>query len=254
MEAHRTLTARLRTFYPLTDAAIEVLAKAQVQLAQIERGDFVARQGEHAERTCLLLEGVLASTSFRSEGQRQISGFHLSGDIPDLRSVLLEILDVGLQAVTRCRVAYIPHSVIRDLCRREPDLAAAFWKMTLVDGSIHREWISALGSLDARQRTAHLLCEFFYRLRAIGEATREECPFPLSQSDMADALGISAVHVNRVLQDMRADCLIELKKKTLRILDWAKLRDAARFNPMYLHLGEIARPAIAEAAGTGSGS
>lgn len=163
---------------------------------------------------------------------------HLKGDIPDLHSVHLKTLDSGLQALSPCTVGLIPHSVVKDLCSRHHEIAAAFWKMTLVDSAIYREWIANVGRRDALGRMSHLLCETFLRLKVIGETVGLTCHFPITQVDLADATGMTPVHVNRTITSLRTRKLIEIDRRRLHILDWEALVEVAGFEPDYLHLDD----------------
>ena len=235
------LIARIRSLLPLSNDAAAILDAMPLQMSSVRKGEHVVHQGDHSSRACLLLDGVLAFSKTGPEGERQITALHIKGDIPDLHSLHLKILDSGLQALTPCKLAFIQHDTVLDVCRRSPEIATAFWKMTLVDASIYREWIVALGRLDALARLSHLFCEFLVRMRAVGESDGNSCAFGLSQTDLADAMGSTPVHVNRTLQDLRGKRLIELDRRTLRILDWNGLSALANFDPAYLHLeGEAA--------------
>ena len=170
------------------------------------------------------------------QGKRQIVSFNLPGDIPDLQSLHLRALDNGISTISPCRVGFIRHEALRDICDRYPRIASAFWRETLIDGAIFREWLTSIGQREAYSRIAHLLCEMMVRLRSVGLSDGYSCNWPITQGEIGDALGITTVHVNRVLQEMRADGLIELKGDQLNIPDWEKLKEAGDFDPTYLHL------------------
>jgi CRP-like cAMP-binding protein len=133
-------------------------------------------------------------------------------------------------------VGFITHEDLRDICNRYPRIASAFWRETLIDASIFREWVLNVGQREAYNRMAHVLCELLTRLRAVDLVEDHTCDLPITQGEFADALGVTNVHVNRVLQQMRADELIELKGEQLKILDWDKLKQVGEFDPTYLHL------------------
>jgi CRP-like cAMP-binding protein len=130
----------------------------------------------------------------------------------------------------------IPHEDLRDLTQRHPGLAAILWRDTLIDAAIFREWMTGIGRRTAHGRIAHLLCEFYLKLHAVGLAESFRCDLPITQVDIGDALGLSNVHVNRVLQDLRGRGLIALRGRNLAIEDWAALTKIAEFDPTYLHL------------------
>ena len=170
------------------------------------------------------------------DGRRQILSFHVPGDVPDLQSLHLHTMDHTLSALTQATVAFIPHESLRDLVAARPTIAAALWRDTLIDAAIFREWMTGLGRRDARGRIAHLFCEMYLKLQAVGLAADHRCDFPPTQTEMGDALGLSTVHVNRTLQDMRAQELISLQGRSLHILSWKGLEAAGEFDPTYLHV------------------
>jgi CRP-like cAMP-binding protein len=158
------------------------------------------------------------------------------------------VLDNSVSALNTCRVGFITHDDLRDLCERHPRIAAAFWRETLIDGAIFREWMLNIGRREAHNRIAHLFCEMLVRLRAVGLVEDYAYDLPISQAELGDALGITTVHVNRVLQQMRADGLIVTKGTRLTIPDWGRLKEVGEFNPIYLQLeqGDPATPAAAQ--------
>jgi CRP-like cAMP-binding protein len=168
--------------------------------------------------------------------------FAIAGDIPDLQSMHLKVLDSSIGTLTTCRVGFITHDDLRDLCERHPRITSAFWRETLIEGAIFREWLLNVGQRDAYNRIAHLFCEMLVRLRAVGLAEDHACGLPITQTELGDAFGITTVHVNRVLQQMRADGLIEMKGTRLTVPDWDRLKEVGEFNPLCLHLeqGDLA--------------
>ncbi len=172
-------------------------------------------------------------------GKRQINAFQIAGDIPDLLSLHLRTLDVSLCTLTPCRVAFIQHEPLRELCRAYPRIADAFWRQTLIEGSVIREWMLNVGRREAYDRLSHLLCELVTRMRAVGLVRDHACELPITQGEFADATGLSTVHVNRTIQELRAAGLIRLKGKVLTVLDWEGLKRAGEFSPVYLHLEQL---------------
>jgi CRP-like cAMP-binding protein len=183
-----------------------------------------------------VLEGFAYRYKQTESGERQIFSFHIPGDIPDLQSLHLKVLDISISTVSQCRVGFITHQDLWHLCMRYPRIAAAFWRETLIEGAIFREWVVNIGRREAYPRMAHIFCELLVRLRAVGLAEDYACDLPITQGEFADALGVTSVHINRVLQEMRADGLIELNGERLNIPDWEKLKKAGDFDPTYLHL------------------
>jgi CRP-like cAMP-binding protein len=148
---------------------------------------------------------------------------------------MLELADHSVQALTRAEVAFIPRRAIVDLAAQRPSIGLALWKDTLIDASIFREWILNMGQRDARQRVAHLFCELAIRQEASGIKVGPDYEWPMTQEQLGDAMGLTSVHVNRTLQQMRADGLIAIKKSHVTILDWVNLQIAGDFSRAYLH-------------------
>jgi CRP-like cAMP-binding protein len=183
-----------------------------------------------------VLKGFACRYKVLGDGQRQIMSFHMAGDIPDLQSLHLGVMDHSLGTMTAVTAAFIPHTAVHDLNRRLPGVAAALWRDTLIDAAVFREWLTGVGRRSAYTRTAHLVCEVFVRMSSLGLADRDSFQLPLTQVAMADALGLSAVHINRVLQDLRGEGLIASRGRTVVIRDWTGLAKAGDFDAGYLHL------------------
>jgi CRP-like cAMP-binding protein len=207
-----------------------------MQVTVIKDDQDIVREGDRPTRSCLILSGFTATYKITAGGKRQIVSFGIAGDIPDLQSLHLKVLDISIGTLTQCRMGFITHDDLREICTRYPRIAAAFWRETLVEGAIFREWVANVGQREAYHRMAHLLCEMLVRLRVVGLAEDRACDLPITQGEFADAMGITTVHVNRVLQQMRADGLIELKGDRLNIPDWEQLKKVGEFDPTYLHL------------------
>ena len=146
------------------------------------------------------------------------------------------MLDISIGTITPCTVGFIQHEAARDLCERHPRIGSAFWRDTLIQAAVFREWVTNVGRREAYGRVAHLLCEIVVRMRAVGLAEGHACDLPMTQNELADATGMSTVHVNRTLQELRGDGLITLKGASLTVLDWEALKHAGDFDPTYLHL------------------
>jgi CRP-like cAMP-binding protein len=233
---HNPLIRKLESIFTLTDAERKALENLPMQVVAIKENQDIVREGDRPSRSCLVLSGFACTYKMTKNGKRQIVSFNLPGDIPDLQSLHLRALDNGISTISPCRVGFIPHEALRDICDRYPRIASAFWRETLIDASIFREWVLNVGQREAYNRMAHVLCELLTRLRAVGLTQDHSCNLPITQSEFADALGVTTVHVNRVLQQMRADGLIELKGDRLNIPDWEKLKQVGEFDPTYLHL------------------
>src|SRR5215204_6510508 len=207
-----------------------------MQVMDLRADQDIVREGDRPSLSCLLLEGFACTYKMTGDGQRQIMAFYISGDIPDLQSLHLRVLDTSLSTITPCKVGFIQHETLHDLCERFPRIASALWRETLIDASIFREWTVNVGRREAYARIAHVLCELMARLEVVGLAKDHTCEIPITQGEFADATGLSNVHVNRVLQELRGDGLIVFKGRTLEIPDRDKLKEAGEFDPTYLHL------------------
>ena len=195
----------------------------------------VAREGDRT-RICRFLEsGVVSRSKSLPNGGRQIVAFHVAGDLVDLQSALLLVADSTLRTHGRCVLLEVSTTALLQLAEDFPEIARAFWFDTLVDSSIFREWSLNLGRRSARERTAHLILEIGYRMQEAKLDPRDDFFFPITQLDMADALGLTVVHVNRSLKWLREAGYIATAKKRMVIRDWDVLAHFAAFQSLYLH-------------------
>ncbi|MFL5131486.1 MAG: Crp/Fnr family transcriptional regulator [Microvirga sp.] len=230
------LIRKMESVFTLTEDERQALETLPMQVMVIKDDQDIVRMGDRPSRSCLILSGFAATYKVTAGGKRQIVSFAIAGDIPDLQSLHLKTLDTSIATISTCRVGFIQHEALRNICLLYPRIGAAFWRETLIDAAIFREWVMNVGQREAYQRMAHVLCELLVRLRAVGLAEDHACDLPITQAEFADALGITTVHVNRVLQQMRADGLIVSKGTQIKIPDWDKLKQAGEFDPAYLHL------------------
>jgi CRP-like cAMP-binding protein len=233
---YRSLVAKLGTIADLreSDLASLIAICHDVRTVQAKRDILV--EGERPEDVHVILEGWAARYKTLSDGSRQIVAFLIPGDFCDLHVAILGHMDHGIIALTRVRLAYIPSRELDALTSNHNGLTKALWWATLVDESILREWILNVGRRDARERVAHLLCELHARMELIGLVDGKRLALPLTQEQLADATGLTSVHVNRTLQRLRAEGLIEMGGGALTIPDVAALREAAGFTGNYLHI------------------
>jgi len=230
------LIRKLESITSLSDEDKQAIESLPTRHRVLPARQEIVRDGDRPSQCCVVLEGWLCRSKALSDGKRQIHSFHIPGDVPDLQSLHLPIMDHTLSTITQATVAFIPHESLRDLVTARPTIAAALWRETLIDAAIFREWITGLGRRDAMGRIAHLFCELYLKLQAVGLASDHRYNLPLTQADIGDALGITVVHVNRTLQEMRARELISLQGRSLHILDWQGLEAVGEFDPNYLHM------------------
>jgi CRP-like cAMP-binding protein len=233
---HARLIRKLETIAVLSNAEKQAIAGIPLRLKSFEEDTDLSREGEAPTECCLVIDGLVCRYKVLGAGQRQIMSLHLPGDIPDLQSLHLGVLDHSLGSLTAGRAAYLPHAAVRDLTDRFPNITAAFWRDTLIDAAVSREWLAGIGRRTAHQRVAHLICEVFVRSRALHLVEERLFELPVTQAELGDALGLSTVHVNRVLQDLRRDDLITWRGKSILVKDWERLSLAGDFDPGYLHL------------------
>ena len=194
------------------------------------------RAGEELNHSTLLLDGLIARHKDLREGQRQITELHVAGDFADLHSFLLKRLDHHLLTLTPCRVAIVPHENLRAITEKFPHLTRVYWFATNLDAAIHREWQLSLGRRTAISRLAHLFCELHVRLRLVGLADELEYDLALTQGELSECLGLTSVHINRTLRELREAGLMEFRGSRVVLSDLAGLRRVAEFNPAYLYL------------------
>ena len=230
------LVRKLESVAPLHADERAALLDLPVTVRRMRPDHDIVRDRDRPTQSCLVLDGWLCRCKILENGTRQIFSFHMSGDIPDLQSLFLNTMDHNLGTLVQSTVAFIQHESIRTLIRNHPRLSELLWRDTLIDAAIFREWIVGMGRRDAPSRIAHLFCELFVKMRAVGLTRGYTCDFPITQSVLADALGLSTVHVNRSLMELRGKRLITLEKHVLTILSWEELQEQAGFDPLYLHL------------------
>lgn len=194
----------------------------------------IISEGDTVDSVRIVVSGWLSRYKMLEDGRRQIVNFVLPGDTCDAHVYLLPMMDHSIGTVTPVVYAEIKRAEFERLVERDRSLAEAFWCETMVNSAIQREWTVNVGRRVALERVAHLLCEVFERLQPVGLADGNSCAFPVTQMDLADATGLSVVHVNRTLQELRGFGLITLRDRTLTIHDLAGLQNTAMFSGDYL--------------------
>lgn len=233
IEAH---LKKLRVRDSISGEEEEAIRRSIVEVREARADTTVVHHGRELHESLLLLDGWMARTSSMASGHQQIIELQFCGDFVDLHGFTLKRLDHNLTAITDCRYAVFPHERLRQMLEKHPHLTRVYWLMTNIDASIHREWTVSLGRRPAPSRMAHLFCEIFERLRIVGQTTGNSYQFPLTQQELGDCLGLTAVHVNRTLQGLRRRKLIEVEKGRVNILDLPGLKALGEFEPDYLYL------------------
>ena len=197
---------------------------------------FVVRAGEELNSSMLLLDGWLVRSKDLPSGDRQVMELHVSGDFADLHGFTLKRLDHDVVSLTECTIGIVPHDRIMEVTERHPHLSRVYWLATNIDAAITREMVLSLGQRSAISRMAHLFCELHVRLGIVGMTRGDTFDFPLTQREMSECLGLTVVHVNRTLQELRRKGLVEAENRQIRIVDRDALEAIAEFDPGYLQL------------------
>jgi CRP-like cAMP-binding protein len=215
----------------------ETAIRGAISEVRTIRADRVfIRDGQELNESTLLLDGWMARAKDLRGGQRQLSELHVAGDFVDLHSFTLKRLDHDILTLTPCRVALVPHENLKQITETHPHLTRVYWFSTNLDAAIHRERMLSLGARSAIGRMAHLFCELYVRLEIAGLTEGQSYGFPLTQEELAECHGLTSVHVNRTLQELRRRGAIRLEDRRLEILDLAQLQTIAEFDPAYLYL------------------
>ena len=235
---------KLRLWVNLDAADEQAFLQLPHTTVAIERNKAVVREGDTVAHCWLVLSGFCVRLKYVGSGGRQIVSIHMKGDLVDLQNALLGVADHTVLTLTECQIAKLPIGPVRQLTDTHPAIKDALWHDTLVDGSIHREWVANVGRRDAPTRIAHLLCEFALKLDAVGLGEQLGYELPMTQDQLADATGLTPVHVNRVLRGLANDGLIErATPRSVVIGDWKRLTAAGDFRSDYLHLDMAQRRA-----------
>jgi len=197
---------------------------------------ILIRAGEELTNSILLLDGWMARSKDMATGERQVTELHVSGDFPDLHGFTLKRLDHDVITYSECKIGVVPHDRLLEITRKFPHIARVYWFSTNVDAAITRELALSLGQRSAISRMAHLFCELYVRLKVVDRTDGDRYQFPLTQRELSECLGLTVVHVNRTLQELRRKQLVEFENRNLTILDRKGLESVAEFDPAYLYL------------------
>jgi CRP-like cAMP-binding protein len=229
------LITKLMVSNTLDGDDIRAIQSLPIRHKELGADEIIVADGDRPHECCLVSEGFVFRSKITSAGARQILSLHIPGEIPDLQSLHLRVMDHDLSTLTPCKLEFLPHEAIRALTRTRPNVASALWRETLIDSAIFREWVINLGRRSAPTRMGHLIAELYHRLRLIGQARDGAFVLPITQTELADCLGLSCVHVNRVLQDFRRTHLLRVNRSEFHLLDQQRLEEIADFAPAYLH-------------------
>jgi CRP-like cAMP-binding protein len=231
----KPLFAILEQYAPLSPVERHALEGLASQPKRVPAGTDLITEGDRPNQCRLVLTGQAFRHKTLSDGRRQIMAFHVPGEVIDLQGLFIS-MDHTVTALTACDIALAPHTKMLALFDAYPRIAQAFWRASLVEAAIFREWMVGMGRRSAHARISHLFCEVVLRLKAAGLVEGDRAPFPITQQHLSDALGLSAVHTNRVLQQLRGQGLLTFHGGELVIMDWPGLKAAGEFDPAYLHL------------------
>ena len=230
------LFRRLQTTTDVRRDDLLALGTLPYTLRHYRENQTVLRDGDRTNECCLIADGFCVRSKTIADGKRQILSIQIPGDLPDLQTLHLATMDHDLVALSDCTLAFISHAAIRDLIRSRPTIGDILWRGTLVDAAVFREWIVNVGQRAAHNRLAHLIVELRERVRQIGRVSGNTFAMPLTQEQLGEALGVTSVHTNRILRQLRIDGVVELQRGMVKILNESKLQKLAQFDGRYLHL------------------
>jgi CRP-like cAMP-binding protein len=215
-------------------AALEAL---NWRFRDFPRGTEIIRDRSRPAESCLIVQGYGVRAGYLRSGQRQLTALLVPGDFADLHGLLLKVMDHSVIALTDCRIGFVDHAALRRLSADHPHLWRLFTLLLTIDASIQRTWLVSIGRRNPASHLAHLICETHLRLLSVGRALPDAFDLPIGQADLADLLGLSVVHTNRTLQELRAQNLVRWRGGTVQLPDRKALAALAEFDPIYLHLG-----------------
>jgi CRP-like cAMP-binding protein len=231
------LITKLAVSNVLNEDDVRAIHNLPTRVREFKAHEAIATEGERPQESSVIVEGFAFRCKTTSSGARQILSINIPGEIPDLQSLHLKLMDYDLVSLTRCKVAFVPHEAIKALTRTHPNVANALWRETSIDAAIFREWVVNVGRRSGHARVAHLLSEVYDRLKAIGRARDDMFDLPITQTELSDCVALSSVHINRVLQDFRKQGFLRVNRSKFQLLRSAELKELADFAPAYLHQG-----------------
>ena len=231
---HRRIADRLQAAVGLSAADRALLGAVPKSIRSYPDRTVIEREADAPAHCFLIFEGFVIRQKVVG-GRNQILAFYVPGDAPDLHTLHLPQMDHDLVSVGPTTVTQISHVALKEMLAQSLSLTHAFWRETLIDAAIYREWVANVGSRDALARVAHLICELASRLEIVGLVQDGSFNLPFTQANLADACSLSNVHLNRTLQELRRRRLIKWEGRTVTLLDREQLEQIAEFDPGYLH-------------------
>ncbi|TNC48553.1 Crp/Fnr family transcriptional regulator [Rubellimicrobium rubrum] len=229
------LIQKLEQFIQLTEEDKRLLRNAVRDVRVFDRREDIIHEGDRPENVHLVMKGWAARYKSLPNGDQPILAFLIPGDLCDVHVALLDEMDHSLKALSPCRIALLPRDAIQTMLKQSERLTRALWWATLLDEAILREWLVTTGHRPANQRLGHLICEMLLRMRAVGLSKDDSFELPLTQDELGDVMGISSVHTNRMIQELRGEGLITTEGKRMVVNDLDRLMEFAEFDPNYLH-------------------
>jgi len=230
--------AQLEFFGPLSDEDRDAVLALPHRLRRLDAGSYLVREADVPIHCAVLVSGYAYRQKLTGTGARQILAVCIPGDAVDLQNIFLDVSDHSVQLLTQSTVAEIPREAVQEVVRSRAGVGTAIIALTLVESSILREWVVNVGRRDSRARIAHILCEFAVRLETRGLISDGGFELPMTQEQLADATGLTSVHVNRVLKSLEGDGLISRRRRHIHFNDWRALQDAGDFSRRYLHIAD----------------
>lgn len=230
---------KLRRRISISSEEERAIRDSVTETRQLAADQILIRTGQELNSSNILLDGWMARIKDLPSGERQVTELHVAGDFADLHGFTLKRLDHDVVTLSECTIGVVPHERLQDITERYPRLAYLYWFSANVDAAITRELALSLGQRSAMSRMAHLFCELYLRLDAVGQARPDGFAFPLTQRELSECLGLTVVHANRTIQELRRRGLVELENRQLTILDRRGLEGIAEFDPSYLYLDRL---------------
>ncbi|AUC94237.1 Crp/Fnr family transcriptional regulator [Bradyrhizobium sp. SK17] len=223
---------KLRQHSDLSNEDVEALRSIVAPARNFPEDSPIFREGDLSTRCCVILSGFAYRSKVSEEGKRQILSFHIAGDMPDLHGLPLKRMDHDLMTLSKVELGFIDHDALERILDAHPVLARALWRESLIDAALFRQWIVNLGTRSASGRLAYLVAELRQRLGVMGLVANDQFKFPITQSKLADALGLSVVHINRILQAFRTQGILDIKRQVVTLGDFEKIVQLGGFDSL----------------------